>query len=51
MCDLPGMMLFEDGSPRRQMPSRGQAYDLIATRDDANLEVTSAFPVDEEGTP
>ena len=47
---LPGMMLLQDGSPFRWIPSLDRDFDLIATMDDATSHVYSAFLVDEEGT-
>ena len=47
---LPGMMLLQDGSPFRWIPSLDRDFDLIATMDDAPSHVYSAFLVDEEGT-
>ncbi len=48
---LPGMLLFQDGSPHRWLVDLGRDLDLIATMDDATGEVVSAFLVEEEGTP
>lgn len=45
---LPGMLLFQDGSRYEWLP--GIAADLIATMDDANNRLYSAFLVEEEGT-
>ena len=47
---LPGMLLFQDGSPHRWLVDLGRDLDLIATMDDATGEVVSAFLVEEEGT-
>ncbi len=47
---LPGMLLFQDGSPHRWLADLGRDLDLIATMDDATGEVVSAFLVEEEGT-
>ncbi len=47
---LPGMLLFQDGSPHRWLVDFGRDLDLIATMDDATGEVVSAFLVEEEGT-
>lgn len=47
---MPGMMLLQDGSTFRWVPSLECDLDLIATMDDATSEVYSAFLVDEEGT-
>jgi transposase len=47
---LPGMLLFQDGSPHRWLVDLGRDLDLIATMDDATGEVLSAFLVEEEGT-
>jgi transposase len=46
---LPGMMLFQDGSPHEWLA--GQApLDLIVTLDDATSAIYSIFLVEEEGT-
>lgn len=46
---LPGMLLFQDGSPHAWLA--GQApLDLVVTMDDATSEIYSAILVDEEGT-
>ncbi len=46
---LPGMMLFQDGSPHEWLT--GQApLDLIVTMDDATSEIYSMFLIVEEGT-
>ena len=46
---LPGMMLFQDGSPHAWLA--GQApLDLIVTLDDATSAIYSVFLVEEEGT-
>ena len=47
---LPGMLVFQDGSPHRWLVGLGRDLDLIATMDDATGEVLSAFLVEEEGT-
>jgi hypothetical protein len=47
---LPGMLVFQDGSPHRWLVDLGRDLDLIATMDDATGEVISAFLVEEEGT-
>lgn len=47
---LPGMMLFQDGSTHRWLGGLDRELDLIATMDDANGELYSAFLVEEEGT-
>lgn len=47
---LPGMLVFQDGSPHRWLVALGRDLDLIATMDDATGEVISAFLVEEEGT-
>ena len=47
---LPGMLLHQDGSRHRWIPALEQAFDLIATMDDATSEIYSAFLVAEEGT-
>jgi hypothetical protein len=46
---LPGMMLFQDGSPHRWLAA-GPPLDLIVTMDDATSEIYSMFLVEEEGT-
>jgi len=45
---LPGMLLHQDGSRHKWVPS--QMWDLIVTLDDATGEHTSMFFVEEEGT-
>jgi len=46
---LPGMMLFQDGSPHQWLV--GQApLDLIVTLDDATSAIYSIFLVEQEGT-
>jgi len=47
---LPGMMLFQDGSTHRWMPTLEREFDLIATLDDATSTVYSLFLVEQEGT-
>ena len=47
---LPGMMLFQDGSPYRWLAGTDGDLDLIATMDDATSEVYSAFLVEQEST-
>jgi transposase len=47
---LPGMRLFQDGSPHRWPVDLWRDLDLIATLDDATGELVSAFLVEEEGT-
>ncbi len=47
---LPGMLLFQDGSTHRWLVDLGRDLDLIATMDDAEGELISAFLVEEEGT-
>ena len=47
---LPGMLLFQDGSPHRWLVDLGRDLDLIATMDDATGAVLSAVLVEEEGT-
>jgi transposase len=47
---LPGMLLFQDGSPHRWLVDLGRDLDLIATMDDATGELVSAFLIEEEGT-
>jgi transposase len=46
---LPGMLLFQDGSPHAWLDGQ-PALDLIVTMDDATSEIYSAFLVAEEGT-
>lgn len=46
---LPGMMLFQDGSPHAWLIGR-PPLDLIVTMDDATSEIYSMFLVEEEGT-
>jgi transposase len=46
---LPGMMLFQDGSPHAWLNDR-PPVDLIVTMDDATSQVYSMFLVEEEGT-
>jgi hypothetical protein len=46
---LPGMMLFQDGSPHAWLVGQ-PPLDLIVTMDDATSEIYSIFLVDEEGT-
>ncbi|HKC54020.1 MAG TPA: ISNCY family transposase [Burkholderiales bacterium] len=46
---LPGMMLFQDGSPHEWLAGQ-PPLDLIVTMDDATSEITSMFLVAEEGT-
>jgi transposase len=45
---MVGMMLYQDGSRHEWVP--GEAWDLIATMDDADSALYSAFFVAEEGT-
>lgn len=47
---LPGMLLFQDGSPFRWIAALDRDLDLIATMDDATSQLYSAFLVEEEGT-
>lgn len=47
---LPGMLLFQDGSPHVWLPDLGAALDLVVTMDDATGAIYSAFLVAEEGT-
>ena len=47
---LEGMLLFQDGSTHRWIPSSGRDHDLIVTMDDATGRFYSAFLVEEEGT-
>jgi transposase len=46
---LPGMMLFQDGSPHEWLIGQPPC-DLIVTMDDATSDITSMFLVEEEGT-
>lgn len=46
---LPGMLLFQDGSPHAWLPGQ-PPLDLIVTLDDATSEVYSMFLVEQEGT-
>lgn len=45
---LPGMMLHQDASTHRWVPS--EVWDLVVTMDDANGEHTSMFFCEQEGT-
>jgi transposase len=47
---LRGMLLHQDGSPHRWLPTLDAALDLIVTLDDATSEIYSAFLIEEEGT-
>ena len=47
---LPGMMLFQDGSPHRWIPALDHDLDLVVTPDDATGAIYSAILVEEEGT-
>ncbi len=47
---LPGMLLFQDGSPHRWIAGLDCELDLIVTLDDATGAIYSAFLVEEEGT-
>lgn len=47
---LPGMLLFQDGSTHRWIPSLDCDLDLIVTLDDATGAIYSAILVAEEGT-
>lgn len=47
---MVGMMIHQDGSTHEWIPGLGYNVDLIATMDDANSEITSAFIVEQEGT-
>lgn len=47
---LPGMMLYQDGSPHRWIAALGHDIDLIVTMDDATSHIYSAIFVAEEGT-
>jgi hypothetical protein len=44
------MMLHQDGSQHRWVPSLEANFDLIVTMDDATSQIYSAFLVDQEGT-
>lgn len=46
---LPGMLLFQDGSPYRWLAGQ-PPLDLIVTMDDATSAIYSMFLVEEEGT-
>lgn len=46
---LPGMLLFQDGSPHEWLPGH-PPVDLIVTLDDATSEIYSMVLVEEEGT-
>lgn len=46
---LPGMLVFQDGSPHAWL-AEGPPLDLIATLDDATSRILSLFLVEEEGT-
>lgn len=47
---LPGMLLFQDGSTHRWIPSLERNLDLVVTLDDATGAIYSAILVSEEGT-
>ena len=47
---LPGMLLFQDGSPDRWLPGLAQDLDLVVTMDDATSRIYSAVLVEQEGT-
>lgn len=47
---LPGMLLFQDGSPYAWLPSSDRQLDLVVTMDDATSKLYSAILVEEEGT-
>jgi transposase len=47
---LPGMLLFQDGSPFAWLPGGERRLDLVVTMDDATSEIYSAILVEEEGT-
>jgi hypothetical protein len=47
---LPGMLLFQDGSPHRWIAALERDLDLIVTLDDATGQICSAFLLEEEGT-
>jgi hypothetical protein len=46
---LPGMLVFQDGSPHAWLP-QGPPLDLVVTLDDATSTILSAVLVEEEGT-
>jgi hypothetical protein len=47
---LPGMLLFQDGSPHRWLSALDHDLDLVVTPDDATGAIYSAILVEEEGT-
>lgn len=47
---MAGMMLHQDGSKHRWIPTLDYDLDLIVTMDDATSKITSCFLVEEEGT-
>jgi len=47
---MAGMMLHQDGSKHRWIPSLDYDLDLIVTMDDATSKITSCFLIEEEGT-
>ena len=47
---VPGMMLFQDGSPFAWLPGSARQLDLVVTMDDATSKLYSAILVEEEGT-
>lgn len=47
---LPGMLLFQDGSPHRWIAALDRDLDLVVTMDDATSELYSAILVEQEGT-
>lgn len=47
---LPGMLLFQDGSPFAWLPGSDRQLDLVVTMDDATSQLYSAILVEEEGT-
>jgi hypothetical protein len=47
---LPGMLLFQDGSTHRWIPSLQHDLDLVVTLDDATGAIYSALLVEQEGT-
>jgi hypothetical protein len=47
---LPGMLLFQDGSPHRWIPGLDREFDLVITLDDATSRLYSALLVEQEGT-
>lgn len=47
---LPGMLLFQDGSPHRWIGALGHDLDLVVTLDDATGCIYAAILVEQEGT-